>query len=383
MTCRIPNPPLLSTQYINCEYVPFDSYTGYLTLGVSALGGAICLAWTAWFHWHRRKPLIKAAQPVFLITLGLSAFIMCASAVLLLGEVTILSCQLKVWVPNLAFTTLFGCLLTKLYRVYQLFASKQAQALSKQRISARDASRFLFGFLTINICILLSWSVSDMYEPMPTKVNVPQYNGDALYVQECGNEGKRNVFPYLMAASHVFLVFISLYYATKCREVSKKFAEKKEVTISIYQSALLAILTGIVVAPHGVPIETKVTVLTLAIFFGSVGCVTIFAYPKWKNGIDTAITTNDLMLRSQRALTNASGTPHLANKTSSSHTPHYLPSRSPLGSTNSSSGLKNEHRLSVSTNVELVRIGPGSPRKKKRRAGSTNSVRSIPEFDQV
>lgn len=319
-------------------------------MSASGLGAIICMAWTAWFYWHRRKPIIKAAQPVFLLTLSISATAMCLSTVLLLGEPTFISCQLKIWIPNVIFTLLFGCLLTKLYRVYQLFASKKALSLSKRRISAREASRFLFIFLIANCSILFVWSVLDPYAPQSVAVVVPQYDGGDIFVKECGTEN-RYIFPSIMAGSHVLLVLISLYYATKCREVSKKFAEKKEVTMSIYQSALLSVLTGIVVAPAAVPTETKVLVLSIAIFFGTVGCVTIFAYPKWKNGLETQITSDDLMLRSQRTFTSASAS-----------TPN---ARGPAVSTSDSFERKltaASRNKSLSTHVEMEMVSPRSPK---------------------
>ena len=302
VTCNSPEVAPLSSQTITCEYVPYTSTAGYTTMILAGAGVLLCFAWLSWFYKHKKKPLVKAAQPVFLLSLCGAAMAMCASTVLLLGNPTKASCALRIWVPNIAFTVLFGTLVSKLWRVYQLFASEKAMNMSKRKVTASSASWVLFSYLFFNVCVLLAWQLIDPYQPRPSKVDLPQYPGEDLFVPVCQSE-HQNIFPVILSSSHIILVLCGLYMASKCREVSKKFAEKNEVTLSVYQTTILAVLGGIVVAGASVPIETKTLVIAIAIFFGSVGCVTIFAYPKWKRGVDTLINTTDLMLKSQRTFT--------------------------------------------------------------------------------
>jgi len=112
------------SEYLPCEYVPYVSMPGYTIVGVSIFGFVVCFSTTIFFILHRNKPIIKAAQPVFLILFTFAAAVFVGSTALRIGPINYLTCKLQMWVPHISFAVSFGSLVVKLWRVYKIFASK-------------------------------------------------------------------------------------------------------------------------------------------------------------------------------------------------------------------------------------------------------------------
>ena len=275
-------------------------------MAASALGTLICSCVCFIFFFNRKRPLIKAAQPVFLCTTCIAAAVLNASNFLRIGTPTFAICQARLWVAHLSFTVLFGTLVAKLWRVYQLFGKEQS-AMKRIKVTARQAMQVIGLFVFLDIVILGSWTAVAPYKPTAVEFtyDLDQYGGeergeaDKAYLWECQTDPfYSDYFNNSALAAHVVLVASGVYFAYMCRNVSKKLAEKSEIVFTVYLSSMLAFLSFVVVKPKVVPQEIKLVFVSIVTLFGTSGGCCAFLIPKLRQGLDTVVSTEDFKRKS-------------------------------------------------------------------------------------
>mmetsp|Transcript_11342 Transcript_11342/g.14740 ORF Transcript_11342/g.14740 Transcript_11342/m.14740 type:complete len:850 (-) Transcript_11342:172-2721(-) len=241
--------------FVDCDHVPASSQVGAGVISVTLIGAAIGTSLLVFVILMRKQPWIKSAQPGCLIIFIGSAMLVSLSYLLALGKANNAQCAGRVWLFHIGFTSMFGSLFLKVYRVWRIFGS---QKMKKIVIKFVDLLKGLAVLILIDLLILIVWQLVD-----PIRV--------VLVVEDVANVGDidyyycklNTTFVTLLGMFHVGLVLIGMYMSYQIRNVSDRFSETKYIMFAIYNIALLCAITLLVTSFD--------TGLSLKVLIGAVG----------------------------------------------------------------------------------------------------------------
>ena len=134
--------------------------TGYALGGVMAILSLFLLGWVTF---NRKKAIVEASQPFFLILLCMGTLIM-STSIFLLGlqepmdaETLDRSCMAIPWLLSIGFVTSYVALFTKLRRLHKLVVS--ARRFRRVTIKPKEALVPFAILMSVNISILTAWTV--------------------------------------------------------------------------------------------------------------------------------------------------------------------------------------------------------------------------------
>lgn len=142
-------------------------YTGFVFFGVVVFCALACMVYS-WIY--RADIVVKAAQPFFLVMVATGVVIMSSSLVPLSfddnGDSDSMTttqsraiCMPIPWLLFTGFTVTFSALLSKTWRVNQIFRTKVRHA--RIQVSVKDAMLPFVVLLTANVIVLICWTVID------------------------------------------------------------------------------------------------------------------------------------------------------------------------------------------------------------------------------
>lgn len=219
----------------------------YGGLALMAISCATSVIMGSWVRWYRKTRVVRALQPVFLIGLCAGTFVLSLS-ILPLSIVDDLSewsarnraCQAVPWLVCLGFNLIMSSLYAKLWRINELFGSRN---FARVTITAKKASVTTGLLFACNLVLLTVWTILD-----PLRWEIRHIPGEAWNqygsCTDMGNFGT-GIFSTIFALSSVNL-FLASYQAFKARNISDEF--------SISSSLGFAVFTAFQILLVGVPI---------------------------------------------------------------------------------------------------------------------------------
>jgi len=199
----------------------------------------------AWVLCHRKSPVVKAMQPIFLVTLCFG---------IVLSNLTIIplgvddsssidadrACMVSLWLGNLGDTVTLASLFTKLWRVNQVF---HAGSYERKVVTVR---RVLWPFavlLTLNVAFLLTATLVDPVLWVRTPVNDNENNTYG----RCDDEGigtVGGVMTGLMALVQFVALIILCVQAYRARDVRSEYSESRGVALALFSWLQITIISS-------------------------------------------------------------------------------------------------------------------------------------------
>jgi len=262
---------LPDTLALECDQVPIGSGVANGVVAITTIGAIIGFGLLVFVIVLHKKPVIKASQPEFLAIFIVSAMLVSLSNNLALGEATNGKCFARSWMFHLAFTSMFGSLFLKVYRVWRIFGNKN---LKKVKVTLMDVLKGLAALILVDLFILMLYSIIDA--PFATHGEIEIPNVGMVSWSECN---RSPTFSSLLGMYHVGMVVIGVYISVQTRNVSTKFSESKYIMFAIYQIALLGGLT-LLVTSFDTGLGLEIMISAFGWTFSCIGAICCVLFPK-------------------------------------------------------------------------------------------------------
>ena len=172
-------PPVLFTKLANYNLVPealpeatvdqslLGSYrvAGFVCFGIVTVSAIFAICWTIY---NRKGIVIQASQPFFLIMTAIGVLIM-ASAIIPMSfddagvvideTYAVAICMTVPWLAFVGFSVIFSALFSKTWRINRIFHNRNSY--ERIKVSERDVLGPFTIILTLNITVLICWTVID------------------------------------------------------------------------------------------------------------------------------------------------------------------------------------------------------------------------------
>lgn len=196
--------PPLYTDMVEEELNLVDTSTKIGVFTVVALIELMYFALMIWVVKNRKKPVLSASQPLFLL-ISLTGVILTLSMSFFFGwdetsaNVATLSffCNLQWWGISLGVTLSVCALLVKLYRINKLFAKKNS--FRKVKVTSRKMLLVIALVLAFNVILLGLWTGIYPYEYVRVTVKADRFGQVQESFGICSNpNGSYFVYPILV-----------------------------------------------------------------------------------------------------------------------------------------------------------------------------------------
>ena len=199
-------------------------------ISMAAIGLAALAVATTVVLIYRTHAVMKAASPYFILTSLCGIALLLVGAILLVSDVSPATCSGFMWMINLGFTTTFGPLFAKTWRIYQIFGGKK---LNVVKISNSKLAIIVSVMLLIDVILLSIWQGESPMQPIvSTQVSGnPSVTHD--YKQCSFNGSGVNFFLAAVVSKCAMLVYGAML-AFSTRRVTSRFNESQVIAWSIY-----------------------------------------------------------------------------------------------------------------------------------------------------
>eukprot|EP00753_Platysulcus_tardus_P015624 PLAT5145.1.p1 GENE.PLAT5145.1~~PLAT5145.1.p1 ORF type:complete len:1038 (+),score=560.56 PLAT5145.1:105-3218(+) len=245
------------------------SYLSPLFWAVAVALSVVSLAVLAFIRTHRHGAVIRLSRPIFCY-----AIICACLAVLLLSPTIALRptaglCALRMWGTQLAFTVVFGCLLSKTYRIHRLFNNPR---LRRRRITDRDVWLMVATLLIPDLAMLTAWSAGGI------QTNFIEVAQLGVRTYECTIPN----WLYIGVGTYKALILtVGVILCTLVRKVSSRMQEGRWIAMCTYILALMGCVLlplmadGVVVNP-----TSRVLFLFIVVIVGTTSVLLFIFAPK-------------------------------------------------------------------------------------------------------
>jgi len=261
-----------------------------LQVGMSVLA----IVWTILL---RKKTIVRASQPIFLIIIALGCVVI-SSSIIPMGieaeyrytkdvtnglltekpnvavEVADRACMAFPWLYGIGFTITFSALFAKLWRIRFIFSA--ATSFVRKKVEAKDVAVIMVIMLMVELVILLTWQI---VAPLKWERNIlvtDSYGFAIKSVGQCTSQSGR-WFLLTLIILHILCLLYALYLSYVTRSIPSMFSESKWIAaaiISMLQILVLAIPIHLIVEEN-----TKGTFFVRAcVVFLQSATVTIFVF---------------------------------------------------------------------------------------------------------
>lgn len=241
------------------DHPPFESYDYNLIprglqvfcLCMAAFVALLSFVFMAWTYWHRKKFIVAAAQPIFLVQLAVGTIIM-ATAIIPLSmqgkESTPAldrSCMAVPWLFFIGLVVAISAILCKTWRLEQIVDG--ANHMRHTRVEAKAVIAPFLLLLVWNVSMLIGWTLiaPQKYKRIP----VDNYDSYGRSVESFGSCQPVNNWAWFFRCSIMASLLLAIFFVIqKCYRVRNKssyFAETKSLAWSM--ASLLE--TTVVFAP--------------------------------------------------------------------------------------------------------------------------------------
>mmetsp|Transcript_49349 Transcript_49349/g.124066 ORF Transcript_49349/g.124066 Transcript_49349/m.124066 type:complete len:663 (-) Transcript_49349:44-2032(-) len=228
------------TYYYNELFVSFDDPLGILFTVINAVLTAILIAYLAVVGIFWRTPVMRAATPLTLVTIGFGGLLGHAAIFLFIAEPEDGICVARLWLSALAITIVLATLIVKFVRIFRLFMG--AKSLKIKVIPMWQVGASIAGFCLVTIVICAVWT--GVGTPV-TKLGLKDDFDNVEYneaVKYCDSD------EHGLAFTLTLFVWLGLQAGGLCivafltRNVKSAFAESKVVGVMVYNMTLVAVI---------------------------------------------------------------------------------------------------------------------------------------------
>lgn len=222
-------------------------YVGFAAFGIVA---TLSFTFIGWAIVKRSAPIVKMAQPIFLIMVALGVFVWSSASIPLSFDdqdrefsdaESIAVCMAPPWLFFIGFTITFSALFAKIRRVNKLFHS--TETFQRVIVSHREVLTPFVILVTCNIAVLASWTV---FHPMKyVRQNHSGTDGWNRVISTYGICESEGSWPYGigLAVLNLGLVLLANWQAYEARRLEQEIAESKYIGL-IMGSMVQAVLLG-------------------------------------------------------------------------------------------------------------------------------------------
>ena len=215
--------------------------------GVRAVGWALsgilvalCIFFAAWTIKNMDRETIRAAQPPFLLLLCGGTLIMAVSIVPM-GfqepmDAAVLdgACMAIPWFLSVGLVTAFSALFSKTWRLSRLFRS--SRSLRRIQISARDVLLPFITLLSLNVIVLLLWT---LLAPLRwERTFVKNYDAFGREIESYGSCRFSSDYSFLFVIPiyliNVAAILLANYQAYQTKDLPTEFSESGYIFLSIF-----------------------------------------------------------------------------------------------------------------------------------------------------
>jgi len=241
---------------------------------IAGLGLALALMALAVTVIYWKTPVIKLAQPYYLLTTLLGCIVLYAGIIVYAKAPKEISCAMSLSMYSLGFTLVFMSFYVKTYRIDKIFNTKSVKAVT----AASVAKRFCAG-VGIEVIFVIVWGVLS-----PLVLTITETSPSSGY-EMCGASNEMGG-----PLAIVCLGFKAIHLGTnvnlayKVRKVNSAFNESKLIGFCVYNFAFFVCVlfpmglsmpdptTGFIIMTLGVWMPTTATVVAM---FGSKAFIAI------------------------------------------------------------------------------------------------------------
>jgi len=261
-------------------------------LALFAVNWIISMSAIAWTIHYRRKPVIRASQPVFLVTIAIGTMISSSTILFLIvddvndpshlaesGEYwpATMACRMMLVTYTSGFVLTFAPLFAKLWRVKALMAS--AKTLKRIRIRSTWLFFLIGGLIVIDLAIVFAWNVND---PLVFSREIISYDENGSPTLSAGACGGNDEMPFIVAILifHLSMLFFGVYLCFKTRNINSVMSESKYVAVAMISNLqVLALATPVLVIVSGEPVASMF-LRSAVIFLNDFGVLNLIFLPK-------------------------------------------------------------------------------------------------------
>lgn len=246
-------PLLLPAVALNHNYIGNLIILGFVLFGIVAL---LSIGFTTWTILNRKRKVIKASQPFFLVMISMGVLLLGSALIPLsfddsgnrpIDENGTIACMSVPWLLCLGFCVTFSALFSKTWRVNRIFKSKER--FVKVRVTEKDVLVPFFIILFLNVLVLSLWTtlapLQYVRRPLPGTDDwnriISDYGMCASVSDRRGGE-----MPYLivLGAINLSVVIMANFQAYHARSIQSEFSESKYIAM-VMMSFLQSICIGV------------------------------------------------------------------------------------------------------------------------------------------
>lgn len=268
--------PDVDTFEASCDYALFAGVSAPLMLcGIVytlAMLGVVIVRWK-----HR---IIRLAQREFLVLMLLGALVAFTGPLLALGPLDDFKCAALPCFTSIGYTLLFGPLFVKTWRVSVLMRNNK---MRRMKIMNNMLYKRLFALFAATSIMLVAMWIVDPALPSTHSETVSDASGSIHLVpfQSCevdtGTMGMLMIF--LLGAMTAYGCFVSY----QIRNVSSELSEARWIFLSVYNGALLSLITLAVVLGLDLSYSVMHQFASLGIFLTCTVTISLIMGPKIMN----------------------------------------------------------------------------------------------------
>lgn len=241
-------PLVLPELIVNQNHLGHLSIIGFVLFGIifiTAVGSA------GWAWTHRHLPVVKIAQPGFLVMVAAGSIVMGSTLIPLSFDDSgasynerrgIIICMSIPWLAFLGFTITFSALLAKTWRVNQLFQNRgQFQRL---KVTAGQVARPFLVMFAANTLMLTLWTILDPLHYV--RLDMPGTDAWNRVIATYGSCRSENATPYVsvLGVLNLLVLGVANWQAYRARNINSDFSEAQYIGVAM-ASMLQASLIGV------------------------------------------------------------------------------------------------------------------------------------------
>ncbi|KAK7108134.1 hypothetical protein V1264_015925 [Littorina saxatilis] len=220
----------------DCEEIPVDFVTwhdtGSIVVATLACVGLLFTLWvTTIFVRSHNTPVVKAStrELSYILLIGISLAFSCNF--ILVSKPNPVLCYLSRIVPGLAFSLMYGALVTRTNRIARILEGSKRIMTKKPRFMSATAQVVITGIIIGIECVILS--VMLVIEPADSKMD---YSVPKRVRLVCNTSTLGIIVPL---GFDLFLIFMCTLYAVKTRNLPENFNEAKFIGFTMYTTCVI------------------------------------------------------------------------------------------------------------------------------------------------
>ncbi|KAN0031262.1 hypothetical protein ACTA71_010347 [Dictyostelium dimigraforme] len=227
---------------------------------------------------YSKTPSMRSASPIFLNFILVGGIIVYIGIIVWVGPMSTSSCNARLWLVTLGFSTLIGSLVVKNFRIWLIFDNPELKSI---KITNYQLFPWVGACLVINIILMaILTSVGDLKQ-------IDAMNIDSLgkyeYMKVCKMNHSGASTLYTILAYFAALLLVGVFVSWKIRIVDiQEFNESGAIANTLYAiSFCLFVIVPLMISPQDKQSET-IILCTTGLFITTAALSIIFIPKFWR-----------------------------------------------------------------------------------------------------